>query len=156
MALDQTSKEGNILASIKKFLIDNLHSVAGYHMTFDKGLAVPKVQGHEVDRWISVQFGSMEMSDTIATKHMEIIPCSRKDKEFYELSNMRDDIVGYLTDIGQPDGVRRIGLYNSTAQPWAQVGSMVVHLDTESEMMTANDGTKFKIIPFRLRWGAKI
>lgn len=157
MALDPTAREANVRASLKKFIIDNLYTVGGYKLTFDKGLAIPKLQGHEVDEWLSVQFGGIDTGESVSTLNFNIFCCTRKDKEGYELSNMRDAVVGYLTDISQPDGTRRIPLYNSNEpRPWPQVGSMVVVLDPESAQMTASDGTKYKIISSRLKWGSKI
>lgn len=157
MALDPTACESNVMASIKKFLIDNLSTGEGYGLSFDKGLAVPKIQGEAaVTNWIAVQFGSMD-TETLSSQGINIFVCTRKDKEGYELAQMRDVVMGYLTDSSQPDGTRRIPLYNSNAgRPWAKVGGMVIQLDPQSGQMTAEDKTKFKIIPIRLRWGAKI
>ena len=157
MALDPTAREANIRASFKKFLIDNLYTVEAYKLTFDKGLAIPKLQGHEVDQWVAVQFGAIDTGEALSTQNFNIFCCTRKDKEGYELANMRDTVLGYLTDIDQPDGTRRIPLYNSNvARPWPQVESMVVILDPESAQMTASDETKYKILSIRLKWGSKI
>jgi len=156
MALDSTARESNVRDSFKKFFIDNLYTSEHVKLTFDKGLAVPKLQGDiSVESWIAVLFGPMYMGN-VSEMTLQIYCCTRKDKEGYQLAHLRDKVLGYLTDISQDDGVRRIPLYKSNETPWSQVGSMRVVVDMESGQMTAEDETKFKIISIRLKWGSKI
>ena len=62
-ALDSTSKESNIRDSIKKYWVDNLYTTDGVQLTFDKYLSTPNVQGHAVDKWVSINFGDMQLSE---------------------------------------------------------------------------------------------
>jgi hypothetical protein len=100
-----------------------------------------------------VNFGSFIGDDgPLATHGVMIFCCSRKDPEGYRLIQLRDKVMGYLTD---PTGRRRITLYKSNDTPWTALGAMMVYLDPESGQMEAEDGTKFKILNIRLKWGAK-
>jgi hypothetical protein len=153
MALDSTAREANARDSFKKYMIDNLNKIEGEPLTFDRGLTIPKIQGTEVEKWISVMFGQFT-SDTISTYQVNITCASRKDPEGYRLIQLRDRVVGYL--YASDGGPARVTLYKSNATPWLSIGSMLVYVDTESGQMEADDNTKFKVIPIRLRWGAKI
>jgi hypothetical protein len=66
--------------------------------------------------------------------------------------------MGYLVDTTQTDGMARITHYKSqTGQPWTVLGGMIVQsVGPESPQMVADDGTKYKIIPVRIRFGVKI
>lgn len=156
MALDSTAREANLRDSVKKFFVDNINRAEGVHLTFDKALAVPAVQGIEVNRWVSVNFGQMDMSDTVSMHLVHAYCCTRQDSEGFKLAQLRDKVVGYLTDDTADDGIRRIPLYKSNVTPWVQVGALMVFLDTESASLYATDDTKYKMIPFRLLWAAKI
>lgn len=157
MALDPTSREANVRDSVKKFFVDNLYRVEGVELTFDIGLTTPKIQGQnlDLDRWVAIQFGGIA-SDTMSAVELEIFCCSRNDPEGFKLAQLRDKVVGYLTDGAKPDGLRRITLYRSYAdQPWESIGTMVVLLDADSPQLIGPDGTKFKEVPCRLVWGSK-
>ena len=154
MALDSTAREANVRDSIKKYFVDNIHTIEKIQVTFDKSLTTPKIQGTEVDRWITVVFGEMEL-DTFSSFSLEIFCCTKKDAEGFKLAQLRDKIMGYLIDTTQTDCMARIPLYRSSAsEAWVLLGAMVVQIDLESPITEAEDGTKFKSIAIRLRWGA--
>jgi hypothetical protein len=154
VALDPTAREANIKDSIKKFFVDNIYTAEGVELLFDKSLTTPKVQGREVDRWVAVAVGGIE-PDTLSTCSVTIFCCSKMDSEGFKLSQLRDKVMGYLVDSAQPDGAKRIPFYRSHAtEAWTSLGNMLVIVDSESPAFEADDGTKFKTIEIRLRWGA--
>ena len=155
MALDSTARESNVRDSLKKYFIDSFFTAEQVRLTFDKGLAAPSIQGTAVTRWIAVQFGSLVM-DTMSEHVIQIFCCTREDPEGYRLAQLRDKVLGYLTDADATDGLKRIPFYKSNVNPWELIGGLVVLLDPESPQLVADDETKFKIIPFRIKWGAKI
>ena len=152
MTLDSTSRESNAKDSFKKHLVDSIKGNEGVEVNFDKGLNVPNIQGTAVNRWVAVQWGQL-LPGKLTTLHAAIYVCTRNDPEGYRRSQLRDKVVGYLTDPNEE--FRRITHYKSNDTPWTRIGTMMVYCDPESGDMEADDGTKFKIIPIRLRWAAK-
>ena len=63
--------------------------------------------------------------------------------------------MGYLIDTSKTDGMARITLYRSSPTvAWANVGTMLVQLQSESPQMYADDKTKFKAVVVTLKWGS--
>jgi len=156
MTLDSTAKEAYVKDSLKKFFVDSFFTTEGIKLTFDKGLAVPKVQGIEIDRWISITFGSVAMS-FMSSFDLDIYICTKRDDEGKRLSILRDIVVGYLTDTAQTDGMKRITLYSShPSSAWTDIGSFLVTDIIESSYFTTEDETKYKIVTARLKWATKI
>lgn len=155
MTLDQTSREVNARGSFKKYLVDNLHSVET-PVTFDETLPTPDIAGRasRVEKWVGVNFGTIQMASSLATQDIRLFLCTREDPEGYNLTVLRDEVYNLLVDSSQSDGTRRIPLYR--VDTWASVGQMLVFVDHESAEMIAEDETKFKILYIRLRWGAKV
>lgn len=155
MTLHPTAREANVMDSLKRYWRESLgpHQI---QVTFDKGIEPPKLQGHTADRWVAFVLGPLErynMSDLL----LNAFCCTRMDNEGYKLAQVGDIVCGYLVDIEQTDGMRRIPFYRSYPnQPWELLGSLLVQEFTESPREVAKDGTKFKIITIRLRWGAKL
>jgi len=156
MAIDDTARESNIKDSIKRFLVDNIYSTSGIAISFDKGLTVPKVQGtvDSVKKWVSVRWGVLQIS-TVAEYSLQLYLCSKQDKEGFKLAQLRDTVMGYLTDSTQNDGGRRVILYKSNVTPWTELGSFIIYIDGESGGVELDDKTKCKIIDITLRWGCK-
>jgi hypothetical protein len=156
MALDATAREANVRDSIKKYLYDNLKTVEGLPITFDRTLTSPVVQGNAVDRWVAVALGEMT-PDVLASYDFTIFCCTKNDSEGFKLAQMRDKVVGYLVDDTKTDTMARITLYRShPTEAWTQVGVMVVGEFSEVNLPDADDGTKVKSIDVRLRWGCKV
>lgn len=155
MALDPTARQANLIDSIKKFFVDNINRAEGLPLLFDRSLSTPSIQGVEADKWVAVAFGDINM-DHVSEHIVEVYCCSRRDPEGFKLAQIRDKVLGYLTDLNTPDGLRRIPLYKTNVTPWAEVGGLLVIPDTESGILETTDETKFKIVPFRLKWAAKI
>ena len=151
MTLDPTTRESNVKDSVKKFFIDNIYKTGYALVTFDKSLSSPKVQGQTiVAKWVSINFGSIDTEDALSMCVLEILCCTRSDAEGYQLSHLRDKVVGYLEESG------RIPLYRSYEdQAWEELGAMMVFIGTESGHLAGPDGTKFKRIPVVLKWGSK-
>lgn len=157
MALDATAREANIRDSIKKFFVDSLETTESIALTYDKALSTPKVQGIAVNRWVTILIGPMEL-EAMSTLVLNIYVCTKQDSEGFKLAQLRDTVMGYLSDTEQTDGMKRIPLYRSRASGnWTQLdGGFVVQEVTESGQMDAPDETKFKILSCTLRWSAKI
>lgn len=157
MALDPTSRESNLQDSVKKYLIDNLYTTEGVHLSFDKVLSTPNVQGIAVDRWVGIRFGPIDM-DTLSTLILDMFLCTRKDPEYFRLAQLRDTVMGYLTDNTQTDSMARIPLYRSySSQEWELLdGGIVVQRVTEGQRYELEDLTKVKQLTCHLRWGTVI
>ena len=154
MALDATAREANIRDSLKKYFVDNLYTIEGYPVTFDKSLTTPKVQGVEVDKWISIIFGDM-MLETLSSFNIEIFCCTKKDSEGFKLAQLRDKVMGYLIDTSQTDCWARIPFYRSSAtEVWTLIGALIPQVESEDSYPDAGDGTKVKSISVRLRWAS--
>ena len=105
MGLDPTAREANVRDSLKKFFVDSFYTTEGLQLTFDKWLSTPKVQGADVDRWISVLFGSMDLG-TLSSIDVDIFSCTNMDADGFNLGQLRDKIVNYLIDINMTDGMK--------------------------------------------------
>ena len=156
MTLEDTAKESNIRDSIKRYWVDNLYKIDGIPLTFDKYLSTPNVQGQAVDRWVSINFGDMFLSD-LSTHIIEIYCCTRKDGEGFKLAQLRDKVYARLTDNTMTDGMAAIPFYRSRATgTWTSIGSILIQDIMESRQFEAEDGTKFKILTTRLRFSSKV
>lgn len=153
MALDSTAKEMNVVYSLKKFLIDNLTTIEGIQILFDKSSDFPNVRDLSLERWISVVYGEMERS-YLSAFPVSFFCCTRKDEEGDKLIRLCDTLMGYFSDTTKTDGLKRIPFYEVST--WTLIGSMVVDHVDESGKMEDVDGLSFKILTPRLRWGAKI
>lgn len=154
-AIDSTVRESNIMDSIKKYFYDNLYTIEGIAVSFDRTLTNPKVQGIEVDKWYTISFGEVRLG-TLSEVDVTIFCCTKKDSEGYRLAQLRDKLMGYLTDTTKTDGMARVTLYRSSAtETWSSVGTMLIQLMSESSHLEDVDGTKFKAIVITLKWGAK-
>jgi len=156
MTVDATARRANVKDSIKKFFVDNLYTVAGVHLSFDTSLATPKISGRELDRWIVVRFGSMDLNDGSLILH--VYCCTRKDNEGFRLAQLTDTVMDYLTDSTEYDGIRRVPLYRSRqVGAWSLLdGGFMILVQQESEELDADDRTKYIAIDTIWRWGTKI
>ena len=156
MALDNTAKESNIRDSLKKYWVDSLYTTEGVQVTFDRYLSTPDVRSKSVDRWVSINFGGMELSE-LSSHMLNIYCCTRSDGEGFKLAQLRDKVFKYLTDNTQTDGMARITFYRSRADGnWTGIGHFVVQDVIESQQFEADDGTKYKILTARLRFSSKV
>ena len=155
--LDATAKESNLKDSVKRYFIDSLYKTEGVHVTFDKYLSTPQIQGKAVDRWVSINFGSLDMS-SMSSHILRIFPCTRSDPEGFKLSQLRDKVYKYLVNADMTDGMARIPFYRSRAEgAWTLLDSGIVVQDViQSDEMDADDGTKFKEMTVRIRFSAKV
>ena len=159
MALDPTARESNYRDSIKKFFVDNIKVASGIPLLFDPNISTPRLIGHSnqnVDRWVAVHFGSLSMG-YMSEGILDVYCCTRRDNEGFKLAQLRDTVVGYLTDTDSTDGMKRITLYRSYAdQAWDVLGAILVQDISESPQMKEEDDTKYKVLTVRLRFASKI
>lgn len=157
MALHATARESNIIDSIKKYSIDNFETVEGYSVTFDKALSSPKLHGKFVDKWISISIAPIIL-DSVSSVHFDIFCCTRKDNEGFKLAQLRDTVMGYLTNDGSSgDGKVSIPFYQShPTNPWTLLGGMLIIDVIESGHFEAPDETKYKILTVRLKFASRV
>lgn len=157
MSLDNTAKESNILDSIKKYFSDSLETAEGLHITFDKYLSTPNIQGKSVDRWVSINVLNMQLSD-LSSLDLEIFCCTRADGEGFKRAQLRDKVFKYLTDNTKTDGMARIPFYRSRADGnWTLLnGGFVIQQPIHETGFTMEDGTKVKHLIPRLRFSSKV
>jgi hypothetical protein len=157
MSLHATAREANVTDSIKKYFIDNLETIEGLAVTFDKALSQPKLVGRFNDRWVSISMGPI-VFDTLSISHIDIYCCTREDNEGFKLAQLRDIVEGYLTNDGSPgDGKKIIPFYQSHhTDPWTLLGGMVVGDVISSGRMEAPDETKYRILSTRLLFASKV
>jgi len=158
MALDPTAREANYLDSLKKFFVDNVYTTSGIQLLFDPSLTTPDLIGHgnsKVDRWVTVAPGSFDL-DHMSTGIITIFCCTRRDNEGFKLAQVRDTVMGYLTDEDATDGMKRITFYRSYAdQAWESIGAILVQDVNESLHGRLDDQTKYKGLIVRLRFASK-
>ena len=157
MALDPTARLSNCMDSIKKYFIDSLHTTEGKEVMFDKSLSTPDLQDKAIDRWVVINFGALDMG-TLSELYLNIFVCSRKDAEGFKNAQLRDTVMGYLSDTTKTDGMARIPFYQSSATAeWILLsGGFVVQEITEGPLFEAEDLTKYRQLTVRLRWASKI
>ena len=159
MMLDATAREANVVDSWKKYLVDNLYKTEGIDLLFDRNLSTPKIQGQTdtVTRWVTANFGSISLSE-MSDAMLMMFCCTRKDPEYYRLGQLRDTVMGYLTDNTQTDGMRRITFYRSRSTgAWIPLDNGIIVQDiNESQRMDGPDGTKYKILNVRYRFSSKV
>jgi len=156
MALDASARLANIIDSLKKYFVDSLETTEGKEVVFDKSLSDPDLKDKSTDRWVVINFGAIDMG-TLSEIYLDIFICSRKDPEGFKNAQLRDVVMGYLSDTTQTDGMARISLYQSSATvAWTLIGAFVVQEVTEGQSFDAEDQTKFRQLTARLRWASKI
>lgn len=157
MALHPTSRLSNFKDSIKKYFIESLEQGEGIQVVFDKSVEnIPTVQGTPVDRWVVVMSAVPNTASPMASASLKVVCCSQKDSEGFKLAQLRDIVMGYITDPDMTDGMRRIPLYRSFKDsPWELLDGMVVQEVFESSPGETENGTKVHMMNIRLRWGAR-
>jgi hypothetical protein len=156
MSLDPTAREANVRDSLKKFFIDNLFTTEKIQVLFDEFIPAPKIQGHSVNRWIGIQFGSMNL-DTLSTLNIEVYCCTRQDPENFRLSQLRDTVMDHLTPSSDESTYKVIPFYRSKADGnWTLIGGLMVTNITQGMDMNGPDQTKVKILFIELKYVAKL
>jgi len=158
MALEPTAREANYLDSIKKFFVDNIKTASGIALLFDPSLSTPDLIGNgpsKIDRWVTVAPGSLDL-DHMSTAILTVFCCTRRDNEGFKLAQLRDTVMGYLTDVDATDGMKRITFYRSyPEQAWEDIGGILVQDVNESLHGRLDDNTKYKGLIVRLRFASK-
>jgi len=156
MTIHGTASLANVYDSIKKYFIDNLYTIESVSTMFDKSLSDPATVDLALQQLVVVNFGEYR-PNKISKISLDIYCCTREDVESYNLMNLRDLVVGYLTDNTALDGKRRIKLWQSSPTvPWTEIGGMVLQFDIESQVFFAPDETKYKALGCTLMWGSII
>lgn len=158
MSLDPTARLSNVKDSLKKYFSDNLEGVEQLNISFDPTLNTPPVSQGQivVESWIQIRELGKSMGSS-SSMQMDFICCTRKDSEGFKLAQLRDKVMGYLTDSNQTDGMRRITFYQSRATgAWTVIGGIIITNIKESGTLPAADNTKQIILTVTFKWGARI
>ena len=158
MALDPTARESNVKDSIKKFFIETFETGYSIPLLFDVGLATPNLQNMTVRRWMTISVGISAL-DNMSEAELRLFLCTRTDPEGFVLAQLRDTVMGELTNTTETDGLKRISLYRSKeVGAWDLIGSLLVMqpIFESPRSIVAPDETKYKTLTCRLRWGTKI
>jgi hypothetical protein len=154
MALDATARESNIWDSIKKYFVDSVPSAIP--ITFDRALSAPKTTDQEVTRWLTFVLGPIDIQ-VLSDITLDIYCCTRNDNEWFKLAQLADTVRELITDTTTTDGMKRITFYQShPTNPWTEIGKFIIQEIVESNRMTAQDETKYKIFHVRLRTASKV
>ena len=157
MALDPTARRANVKDSIKKWGVDNFETVESLIISFDTSMRIPNLRGtpSSVTRWVGIDLGSFS-PEAWTEFYLTFYCCTRKDNEGFRLAQLRDTIVGYLSDTTRTDGFARIPFYRSFEnQAWVLLGSMLILSVAESEEMKAPDETKYIMLTCRIGFASK-
>jgi hypothetical protein len=145
MAFDDTAKEANLRDSYHKYVIDNT-SVA---VTIDKGLNDPDLTNKNTEKWIAINFGPLEISH-MSEVRWDVYLCTRRDNEYFKLSNLRDQFMALHFDDSKTDGLRRITLYRSDptkdSSTWSSIGTILIQDVLQSGNLEGPDETKYKVL----------
>jgi hypothetical protein len=156
MALNATAREANLRDSIKKFFLDSIETGENVPITFDKGLVSPDLSDRNVKKWVSINFGSMQF-ETLSTAMLMVHCCTRQDNEGFALAQLKDKVLGYLSDEASTDGFKRITFYQSHhSVAWVEIGKLLVVEVTEGPQLDADDETKYKTLDVLIRFPSKI
>ena len=156
MTLDISAREANVRDSVKRYFIENLYTTENIELLFDERLSTPNVRDKDVNRWVSVNFGSL-LRSAVSIIQVELFCCTRKDAEGFRLAQLTDTVIGYLSDEATTDGFKRIPFYRSKATgAWDLIGSLLVTGLVESRQMDTEGGVKFKILTLTLKFMSKI
>lgn len=156
MGLDPTAREANFMDSVRKFFVDNIETGEGITVTFDTFFDIPKFTNRDRTRWLSVNIGPLDRG-FLTELSLDLFLLQREDPEGFRLAQFGDLIMGYLSDIDETDGMKRIPFYRSYAdQPWTLIGALLVIDVIEGDRDTAKDQTKYKQLTVLLKVASKV
>jgi hypothetical protein len=155
--LDDSIKEVNFRASVKRFFRERLENAQHIPVSFDITTTSPAIQDSTLSKWVVVQFGSGDFSP-LSRRVIQLFCCTRKDPEAVELAKISDLLVELLYDNTMTDKMRRIPFYRpaDTLQAWTLIGALLVQDVSPGIDATAPDGTKYRMYNALLRWGTKV
>ncbi len=155
MSLEPTARESNFKDSIKKYFVESLTDKENLHLSFDKSLSTPYLQGVTQQKWVMINWGSF-IRGTLSEATIDILCGARKDNEGFLLAQLCDKVIGYLSDITTTDGMKRITFYRSYPnRAWTGLGALLVWDIVESGTLEAPDESKYKIITVRFKFISK-
>ncbi len=155
MALDPTARESNFKDSIKKYFVENLTDTEKLHLSFDKSLSLPYLQGVSQQKWVMINWGPFLRGD-LSEASIDILCGARQDNEGFLLAQLGDKVIGYLSDEDTTDGMKRIPFYRSYPnKAWTVLGALLVWEVIESGTLEAPDESKYKIITVKFKFASK-
>jgi len=156
MSLDPTAREANFRDSIKKYFVESLKDTENLHISFDKSLSLPYLQGVAQQKWVIINWGPF-IRGTLSEAIIDINCGSRKDNEGFLLAQLCDKVMGYLSDEDATHGMKTITFYRSYPnRAWISIGGLLVWEIAESGTLEAPDESKYKIITVRFKFASKI
>jgi len=155
MALDPTARESNFKDSIKKYFVESLKDTENLHIAFDKSLSAPYLIGVTQKKWVVINWGAF-MRGTLSEASIDINCGTRQDNEGFQLAQLCDKVLGYLSDEDATHGMKTITFYRSFPNSaWVKIGGLLVWNIIESGTLEAPDESKYKIITVVFKFASK-
>lgn len=154
MSANKNNSAKNFSYSLKKYVIDNLVTIEGLEVYFDKtyieGQEVPATKTTE---WVVFDMDTSTTWGVLKNQMVYVYIHARGDKEGDKLNALQDAVIKYFEDMSVPDGQVRVPLYDtSQATPWPELGHMLVYVQGVSGIYYADDETRFRDIALHFRW----
>jgi len=151
--IDPTLTEQCFCRSVKKYFVDNLHTVEKIYLGFETEFQTPEeTDGTPINEWINFHFDGLTPNDTLGHGRVAAYLFTRKDTDGYKLAILRDKLMEYLIDLAMPDGIRRVTLYDLT---WESIGGMLVSTGREPKEERGPDQTLYKFINIYFKYATK-
>lgn len=160
MGLNETGKETNIKASLRRFFIEEFYQTANVPVLFGQGFAFPS--GLNSDVWANVEFNQIYWGHN-SKMFPDIFVCTNKGYDDHYISQMVDMLRGLMSDAdneSSTDGWKRITLYKyADTQPWDVIGyAQIIEVLAPTDVITVDgtEGYKFsKLVP-EISWAAQV
>lgn len=150
-ALDPSTKEVNIRASILKYFVDTLEDIEGEDLIIDADIEMVRNR----KKWIHLNYLNRNEGNKIIY-NLFLAPATREDDEGYKLAALEDLIDKYIYD--SDGGNRAISFYDiSTLPNLTEIGKIHLRQGSRSPVITAaDDRTKFRIIRVQAHISVKL
>lgn len=149
--MDNTAQYSTIYRSVRKHLIDNLHTAKSIAVSFDRNIMIPYIYDKDLTRWVSVLLKD-GYPDQLFEQDLEIYCCSRKDPEGINRASLIDSVFDVFID---NDGNKlSIPLYESDFE--TIVGYALPNMRVAQNNIPLEDETTYTLLRVILRWAAKL
>jgi hypothetical protein len=141
MAINNTSKFGNIQQSIIRFFYTEIEKTLSIPIYFDRDTFDPDDGDTQ---WYAFGFGDVRIVNGMSSIPIECFACTKSDVQGIDVSGMRDIILGAITDLTDYQSIRRIPLYNIVGAVWTEISK--IYFQTEVPMtgpLNGPQGIKF-------------
>lgn len=142
------SKESNYQDSMKKMLLSACADT-DILVAFDRTLKNPDISDTSISKWLSVIFGKMSYGASTMPV-LYIACCTRGDAEQYELVRLVDFVRSLFLDETQPDGLKRIPVFDFSEDDQPQIGVVLPRDIASGDTYDLADQTKARLLTIQL------